>query len=377
MNKETVAIVETSGWGGICHYAFQLANFLGKRNMNIQMISAKDYELRDDVSSFSLHEIWNKNDSYYSKILQLYKIIHQLKPQILHFQSIFSPRRDWLFFALLKALRYKIVFTVHNVLPHDEFEQQAKGLKTGFRIIYNLVDHIILHSQANKKEFLELFPMSQKKISVIPMGNYNMFKSSDNVSKEIAKKKLGYKQNERIILFFGAIRPYKGVEYLINAFTKIETDFPDARLLIAGKPIALNIDELRNRIGRLNIENKTKVIAEYIPNEEIENYLSSAEFVVFPYVTASQSASVFLAYAYSKPVIVTQVGGLPEIVEHKKSGLIVPPEDVRNLSDALKEFLSLAPNKLNRMGKYARKLTETKFGWEEIADRTQDVYKKI
>lgn len=219
--------------------------------------------------------------------------------------------------------------------------------------------------------------MSQKKISVIPMGNYNMFKSSDNVSKEIAKKKLGYKPNERIILFFGAIRPYKGVEYLVDAFAQIEANFPDARLLVVGKPMNFDVESLRKRIKQLEIEQKTKLIAEYIPNEEIENYLSSAEFVVFPYVTASQSASVFLAYAYSKPVIVTAVGGLPEIVEHKRSGLIVPPKDADSLADALEELLRLDQEKLNRMGRYAKELTETKFSWEEIAEKTESVYQEI
>src|SRR5258707_15408817 len=135
-------------------------------------------------------------------------------------------------------------------------------------------------------------------------------------------------EDERLILFFGRIWEYKGLEYLIRAEPLISARVPNVRILIAGRGEDFSrYTEMMVHPDRFIVHN------EYIPEERTAEYFRRASVVVLPYIEASQSGVIPLAYSAAKPVVATTVGGLPEMVEDGRTGYLVAPRDTTNLAD--------------------------------------------
>ena len=143
-----------------------------------------------------------------------------------------------------------------------------------------------------------------------------------------------------MFLFFGYVRKYKGLDILIEAFPKILSDIPEARLLIVGefydKP-----DSYLDQIKKLGIEDKVKVVNEFVPNEDVAKYYEVSDVVILPYRSATQSGILNVAYGFNKPVIVTDVGGLAEFVDEGKSGFVVEPDSPDAIVEGVKNFLKV------------------------------------
>jgi glycosyltransferase involved in cell wall biosynthesis len=144
----------------------------------------------------------------------------------------------------------------------------------------------------------------------------------------------------RVLLFFGLIRPYKGLEVLLYAFALVADEL-DATLLVVGE-----FYEDRGRydemIERLGIGPRLRVVDRYVPNEDVEMYFRAADVAVLPYRTATQSGIVQTAYSFHLPVIVTSVGGLPDVVRDGETGYVVPPGDPEALAGAIRRFFGEA-----------------------------------
>ena len=145
-----------------------------------------------------------------------------------------------------------------------------------------------------------------------------------------ARQSLGLPERAPVVLFFGLIRPYKGLERLVAAFPKIVEAVPEARLLIVGEAYE-DAGKYTDQIATLGLSERTTFVDRFIPNEDIERYFKAADVVCLPYHSASQSGILMMAYGFRKPVIVTDVGGLRELVEEGKTGHVMPdnaPETV-------------------------------------------------
>jgi glycosyltransferase involved in cell wall biosynthesis len=165
-----------------------------------------------------------------------------------------------------------------------------------------------------------------------------------------------------VILFFGYVRKYKGLHVLLDAMPKVLQE-TNVRLLVAGE---FYDDEqgYRDQIQRLGIGNSVSIFADYIPNEEVGLYYSAADVVVLPYISATQSGIIQIAYNYDKPVITTNVGGLPEVVDEGKTGFIVPSEDVDALATSIVSFFKIK-DKID----FSKNISEYKkqFSWDRMA----------
>jgi glycosyltransferase involved in cell wall biosynthesis len=140
----------------------------------------------------------------------------------------------------------------------------------------------------------------------------------------------------RLLLFFGYIRPYKGLSHLIEAMGRLQGRL-DTRLLVVGEFYEDKEPYLR-LVERLDLSESVRFVDRYVGNEEVQSYFTACDLVVLPYVTATQSGIAQIALAFDRPFIVTRVGGLPEVVSEGRTGFIVPPSDPGALADAIVEF---------------------------------------
>jgi len=203
---------------------------------------------------------------------------------------------------------------------------------------------------------------SRKKIYMFPLGPVRL-----------TPQPLTHEQSyaQPMVLFFGRICPYKGIEYLAQAVTIVKRAIPHLKVIIAGSG-KYYFDT------RVFKDNATyEIINHYIPNEQLQQLIHKSTIVVCPYTDATQSGVVMTAFAYGKPVVATNVGGIAEIVEDGVTGSLVPPQDPARLAEAIQELLTNETMRENMALKIRKKFGTENQTWDTIAAQTMDVYKSI
>jgi glycosyltransferase involved in cell wall biosynthesis len=180
------------------------------------------------------------------------------------------------------------------------------------------------------------------------------------------------------VLFFGFIREYKGLDILIRAFVQVMTRIPASVLVVAGGLWTGSwADSTYSRlVNALGLQSHVKVFSDYIPLNQVSTYFAAADVVAVPYKRGTQSGVIQLSYAFEKPVVATDVGGLPEVVEDGRSGRVVPAGDTEALAAALIELLQ-QPAARSQMGQYGYRLAQGRHSWETIAQQILQVYQRL
>ena len=208
-----------------------------------------------------------------------------------------------------KMLGKKIVLTAHNVNQARRDSNDSLVNRVTLRTQYRLTDHIFVHTQRAKSELVKEFGVRERDITVIPFGINNAVPHTD-LSPTDAKQRLGIKSAEKAILFFGRMRPYKGLEHLLAAYQELEARHSDFRLIVAGEPMKGSeeyLDEILRTIRRIDSRERIISKIQFIPDEETELYLKAADVLVLPYKEIFQSGVLFLAYSFGLPVIAADV----------------------------------------------------------------------
>ncbi|MBW1849634.1 MAG: glycosyltransferase family 4 protein [Deltaproteobacteria bacterium] len=289
------------------------------------------------------------------------------KADILHAQWWSLPLFPvYVFICLGFKLRKKpIVFTVHNVLPHEK----PTLYLTLTRFLFKLSDHFIVHTTNNVEQLSQYYSISKNRISCIAHGTLD-FHIKKHPSKNNIKSEMGFDANHKIILFFGAIRPYKG---LLISFSKVLKTIPDARLLIAGK-LWEKWHPYDTLIKSLEITDYVTTFPDYIPSGEVHKFFDSSDLVVLPYHRFdSQSGVGTTSIAFRKPLIVTRVGGLPDLVTDSRC--VVPPKDTQALTKAITVCLG-NPDHMKSMSLSADEIAKD-LSWPAIAKKTCEVYDQL
>lgn len=228
----------------------------------------------------------------------------------------------------------KIICIADNVIPHEH----RPGDRTFTRYFLKSCDAFITMSEKVMND-LRLFQQTRPgKIVQHPL--YDNFGSI--LSKDEARKKLGLPGDEKIILFFGFIRRYKGLDILLRSMADERIQKAGIKLMIAGefyedKQMCFDL------IDQLKIKDRVILKTDFIPDSEVRNYLCTADAVIQPYRNATQSGVTPLAYHFEKPMVVTNVGGLASLVPHEKVGLVAEP-DPKAIADAILHFYQLGEN---------------------------------
>lgn len=303
------------------------------------------------VNSYAMH-MWDpRNLCLYARLawrLRKYDVIH-----ITDFPQYYE--------IPLYFLRKKIVLTVHDPIPHSASISNTpfviKARKWGFR----LLNHFIILNSAQKEECITLNHLEKKHIYDSRLGRYDYLKMYLQPNNKIGN----------YFLFFGQITEHKGIDYLLEAMKRVHTQYPNMRLIVAGKgEYPFDISEYQ-KLDYIEFRNR------FIPDDELAELIQGAYCAVCPYKDATQSGVVMSAFAFNKPIIATNVGGLPEQVEHDKYGLIVPPCDVDALANAMMHLLS-HPEKLQEYAdNIERDYSEGPKSWKEIAKKLNNIYQEI
>lgn len=288
---------------------------------------------------------------------RLVKVILERAPDVVHMQET-NPWFDVQAPALAK--RAGLVNTVHDVERHPG-HRRAKRLPWVRRLARRSAHRIIVHGKALKQMMAEKEGTPARKIHVIPHGNFLHYLTwgSPDVP-----------EDDRTILFFGRIWPYKGLEYLIRAEPLIAREFNDVRIVIGGEG-----EDFRRYEDMMEHPERFEVHNEFVERDEAADIFRRSSVVVLPYTEASQSGVLAMAYTFSKPVVVTDVGSIPEVVDNGSTGLVVPPRDERALADAILRILR-DPEKRREMGRKAYEKATTDLSWDNIADQTLRVYEE-
>jgi D-inositol-3-phosphate glycosyltransferase len=314
--------------------------------------------------------------TYYFRLLRYSAVA---KPKIFHilWNNRFETLDRTLMMLYYKALGKKVVLTVHNVNAGKRDGNDSLLNRLTLRIQYQLADHLFVHTEAMENELAQDFGVRKRAVTVIPFGINNIVPDTELTVTE-AKQRLGIRNDEKTILFFGAIQPYKGVEYLLAAFQLLVASDRNYRLIIAGE-VKRESRRYAEQIGEI-IEGELKgtgVIQrfEFIPDEEVELYFKAADLLVLPYKEIFQSGVLFLAYCFGLPVVATDVGSLREEIIEGRTGFLCPPENPGELAQAIRiYFQSDCFKELPSRRGEIREFAGRRHAWNAVSEQTRNVY---
>ncbi|PSQ15958.1 group 1 glycosyl transferase [Halobacteriales archaeon QS_8_69_26] len=269
---------------------------------------------------------------------------------------------------LAKLFGISIVWTAHNVVSHDAFHPRLEHV-CKHAIVRWFCDGVVVHCEAAVGELtdeLSLPASTRDRVTVVPHGNYIGVYEND-VSATEARSELGIDPERRVLLYFGRIRPYKGILDLLDAYER--TDLPGTELVIAGAPKSPH-EELADTVER-RAEDLEKVRAhvKFIPDDEIQVYMNAADTVVLPYLSVSTSGAAVLAMSFGRAVVAPRLGCLPELLDEQGSA-VYDISDSEGLERALQ---SVVKRDATKMGEYNRSRIE-EFDWRAIAADISTAY---
>jgi glycosyltransferase involved in cell wall biosynthesis len=285
------------------------------------------------------------------------RAVLDFRPDVVVFQwwqPFFAPAMRAISARIRRRSQARVVFLCHNVLPHEARPMDRALVKMGLKHGHGFV----VQSREDGATLLSLVPGA--KVVFSPMPVFDVF-AGDTQTRTDARRKLGVEG--RVLLFFGLVRAYKGLATLLEAFARCGERL-NATLLVVGefyedrKPY----DDMLRACG---IESRVRVVDRYVPNEEVGTYFRAADVVVLPYVTATQSAIVATSFSFERPVIVTRVGGLPDLVEDGVTGYVVAPQNPEELAYAIERFYGEGAGE--RMAEAIR-ARSSRFTWRRCVD---------
>ena len=267
------------------------------------------------------------------------------------------------FLSQARSLGYKLVWTVHNFYPHESTNRDLDHLAR--LAITSLSTAIIVHCEYAGELVRKHFHRNEG-IFVIPHGNF-IEAYPNEISKAEARQRVGVPEHNFVYLYFGNIRPYKGLEPLFEAFSKLPDD--DASLLFAGKVYTdygtTVVEQARQADPRIAIHP-----SHHYPNEDLQIYFNAADVVVLPFLDVLTSGSAITALGFGKPVIVPALGCLPELV-NDSMGSLYDPQQANALEQALR---TIRQRDLAACSTAAYHRAES-LSWDNIARQTLDAYR--
>lgn len=345
------------------------------------------FENLDKVNFQSVYKYQKKGASRIKKagnILNYYflqsKHLLTIQPRIVHFQWLDRYfLTDRILLPVLARLRgHKVILTVHNVNAGRRNNNDTFYNRFTLHMLYNLCSHLIVHTDKSKQELIDEFNVSSGKISVIKHGMNNMV-STKGISQEVARAKLEIGPKQKVILFFGNIDFYKGLDILIESLNHLTLPLKDEIiLLIAGN--SKSKDYLKYIYEQIeNSFSKKKIIAHirFIQDQDIENYFMAADCIILPYREIYQSGVLFLAYNFGLPALATRVGNFENDILTGKSGFLIDEIEINSIAKTIeKYFKSALYHDLINTRKQIREWSYKQFSWESIGEETYKLYQK-
>jgi glycosyltransferase involved in cell wall biosynthesis len=342
-----------------------------RRNPRVRFLNLRG----DQNPDASLPEKALRVSRYYLKLI---KYAATAEPVVFHilWNNKFELLDRTALLLYYKSLGKKIAFTAHNVNAGKRDLNDSYINRLSLRIQYRICDHIFVHNAKSKSELLSKFRVPESKVTVIPFGINNTVPNTELSTAE-AKQKLGISHGKKVVLFFGRIAPYKGLDYLLKAFADLLSSDPAYLLIIAGKPKWDDSywNKMKAFISDSGIAPHVIHYVEFIPDEKVEVFFKAADALVLPYTNVFQSGVQFLTYSFGLPVIATDVGSLKEQIVEQQTGFVCDPCDSVGLANTIRKyFLSDLFHQLERRRADIRKYGNEQYSWDKVANLTERVY---
>lgn len=361
--------------GGISHYTGAMSKNLAKDfeiftvsyKMQYPKILFKSEQKDFDNDTLKIHDTkYLINTANPFNWINSARKIKKLKPDYIIMQwwhPYFSPC-----YTGLSMLTSKIpkIFVCHNVFPHERFPLD----KFLTRTVLKKGKAYITHSAMDAEDLKSIVAAPNYETTVLPV--HNSFKMK-NLTKSQARLAADVSEDKKILLFFGFVREYKGLRHIINAMPEIVKYDSNIRLMIVGE-FRSDKENYLEQIKKLDVGNNIDIVDGYIPDSGIEKYFAASDLIVLPYESATQSGIVQIAYGFEKPVIATDVGGLPEVVSDGKTGYIVEPKNPKALAEAVIRFFD--ENRSEEFTENVRK-EAYRYSWDRMNEAVVRLTEKI
>ncbi len=379
--------------GGPTDYLYGLASGLsGIDSLHIDVVDGEaSVGVLDTLPSVTLYNLRGDNLSRQSLTVKIFRILRYYSrllwyaattdAQLFHIQwdnSLFLFDRT-LLLMYYKLLGKKLVYTAHNVDKEDRDDRSNVLNRFYLRAGYHLVDAIIVHTQRMKDELSVRFGVRPEMITVIPHG-LNIRTPRTGVSKATARAYLGIDTASKVVLAFGLIDRYKGIELAIQAVTLLARSDRSVLLIVAGNPKRKSeyVETLKTLAEPLRATLQIRFDLRFVPVGEVESYFVSADCVILPYRKIFQSGILFLAYRFGIPVVATDVGNFREDIIENETGFVCKPDDAVAMAETLSKFFS---SDLYASSETARQrvmaYAEEKYSWDHVARSTVRLYERL
>lgn len=373
-------------------YAFGLALALASKGLGLDVIGSDEVDGPEMHSTPGLRflnlrgrKLTTDIVSKVSRVLiyyaRLVRYALSAKPKIFHilWNNKFETIDRTLLMLYYRLLGKKVVLTAHNVNAGKRDSNDSWLNRLTLRVQYRLAHHIFVHTASMKTELIQDFGIHDRVVSVIPFGINNAVPNTILTSSG-ARRLLGIGDDEKTILFFGNIRPYKGLEYLVDAFSRLAREGSRYRLIIAGSTLAgcePYLDKIQRMIDK-TISGQIIQKIQFIPDDEIEIYFKAADVLALPYTHVFQSGVLFLAYNFGLPVIGTDVGSVREDIVEGDTGFLCRPSDSVDLARTIeKYFRSDLFESLGSRRRDIRDYANARNSWDRVGEITLNVYQGL
>jgi len=356
---------------GVFGYSVALAAAVAKQcrvdfycsdyHINLEDPAALDV-LEDKCNIYRFRHYRNRDIRNLVPAYRLCMDIRKRHYDVIHVQEYANP---WVALWWPICANCPTVVTVHDPFQHYGLPLVTKLYHDAMQAIFvRKADKIIVHGDLLKRQFIERYrAKAEGDVTVVALGDVTLGRKWEKPGNDVETR-----SKTKTILFFGEVRPNKGLEYLLKAEPLIRRRLSDYEIVIAGK--CHHFEPYRKFIEP---GAPVRVVNRFIPNAEVPAYFRRASVVVLPYISATQSAIIPMAYAFGKPVVATRVGAMPDVVADGNTGFLVEPGNERALADALVRILS--NDDLRReMGENASRYCEVHLNWNVIASKTLAVY---
>ncbi|MFZ2322548.1 MAG: glycosyltransferase family 4 protein [Ignavibacteriaceae bacterium] len=371
-------------------YIYGLIDGLSKNDIEIDLIGSdrmKSIENKyPNVNLVNLRGSQDHSASAYKKFLRLFKFYVSLLFYVIRTDSklihLHWPNKYFVFDSTFLPVFYKImgkkiVYTAHNI-DQGMRDKKVKDRKKVYNFLYNTVDHIIVHNHFSFRVLKERFNIPDSKISIEKMGIIKA--PSTGISSLQARNSLNLSLNKKIILFFGGINPYKGLDLLLQAFIQLAKEDDNYFLLIAGQPRDnVYFDNIKVLLNQLLPKINCFANFGFVPYEDVEKYFMAADCIAMPYRYIFQSAVHALSFSYGLPIIATDVGSFREedIIEGFNGFICDKIEPISIKETIVKYFNSDLYTELDTNRVKIIKWAEENYSWDTIGKNTLDIYLQV
>ena len=363
-------------------YILNLINNLHSKVDRLDFIGSSIYDgqkINKQVYFYNLRGSHNENSSTISKTvriiryyIRLLNYLHHSDAEIVHIQWVRFRILEGIFFALYTRyfIGKKVIYTAHDVLPHSNDGIYNKIL---FKIIYSVHNHLIVHTAYLKDRLIQEFNIKSAKVSVIPHGMYERIENH-LITKTKAREHFKISSNSTVLLFFGIIAEYKGLDILLKSLNVIN-DKKTFQILVAGR-VSLEYKTKFEKLIKDNDCTNHVFFLRYIKDEEVEMCFKASDVTVLPYKEASQSGVLFMSYAYGIPVIAPNLGGFKHDIVPGKTGYLFQPNDHLSLADTLVKFKTEWDG-TDKANDYIKNFASVNYSWDNSCKQIAELYSTV